>query len=192
MIRCLGRRASLPVAAIMVVLALNACSTKPSAKVSSEGMQLCRERQADAAPGTSMEARREGYRACLKTIEAELKQQAAEAKAQRNAEAQQVQQQALDLKSSTASATERYSHCQLVQQQVIEAERMRIRTLGPAMVAARDGGANSPQAEAANANYREAVATLERLIPEPMRAGKPLIPDNIEIYRRCNQEDFKD
>lgn len=191
MIQLPGRPLARPITALLLLLVLTACVSKPGTKVSSQGMQLCREQQADAPPGTSMEAKRGGYRACLKTIDTKLKEQAQKDKAERNAEAQQAQQQALDLKASSVSANERYIHCRLMQQQVIEAERMRIRTLGPAMVAARQYGDNSPQAQSANGNYRDAVANLERLIPEPMRVGMPLIPDAVNVYRQCDPADFK-
>jgi hypothetical protein len=173
-------------------LALLSCSARPGFKVSSQGLQVCRERQADAAPGITMDAKRQLYRDCLKTIEAELQTQAEQDQAARQAQQQEQQTQALAEQAARPSAQERYNHCQIVQQEVIDAERMRIRTLGPAMVAARNHGANSAEAEDANANYQVAIAQLERLIPETMRAGQSLIPDAVDRFRRCDPADFND
>ena len=177
--------------AVGLAVGLGACQSKPGVKVSSEGIEQCRERQAEASPDTGREEIQRAYRACLQTIDAEIKDRALNDQQQASQQAQQTQQQALDEQASHASSSERYSHCQLVQQQVIEAERLRIRTLGPVMVAERRYGANSSEARDAQDNYRDAVRRLEELIPEPMRAGKPLVPDAVEIYQRCDPAAFQ-
>jgi hypothetical protein len=176
---------------IGIGLALTGCQGKPALKVSSEGIDVCRERQAEAAPETGREEIQRAYQTCLKTIDAELKAQAQQNQQLADRQSQSAQQQALDQQATFASASERYSHCQLVREQVIEAERMRIRTLGPVMVAERRYGAGSSEARDAQDNYRDALRRLEELIPEPMRAGKPLIPDAVEIYQRCDQAAFQ-
>ena len=177
--------------AIALAIGLAACQSKPAVKVSSEGIERCRERQAEAAPDMGREEIQRAYRSCLQTIDAEIKARAHNDQQQAAQKAEQAQQQALDEQASYASANARYSHCQLVKQQVIEAERMRIRTLGPVMVAERRYGADSSEARDARDNYRDAVRRLEELIPEPMRAGKPLIPDAVEIYQRCDPTAFQ-
>ena len=187
----LSLRAGLTIAlAAGLVVGLAACQRKPGVKVSSEGIERCRERQAEASPDTGREQIQQAYRACLKTIDAEIKDRARNDQQQAAEQTQQAQQQALDEQASHASSSARYSHCQLVKQQVIEAERLRIRTLGPVMVAERRYGADSREARDAQDHYRDAVRRLEELIPEPMRAGKPLVPDAVEIYQRCDPAAF--
>ena len=178
----------------LTILAFNLTACFPSAgtSTSNAGKEACRERGAQAPPGTSLETRREQYRQCLTTIDVELQSQAKQTQAQRATEEQHKRQEELDLTRSYASAAARYSRCRLMQDQVIAAEQQRLRALGPAMVATRQFGEHSPEAERANEQYRLAEASLERLIPADMRAGKPLIPDAVDIYKRCDSADFND
>ena len=37
---------------------------------------------------------------------------------------------------------------------------------------------------------RQALAELNRLIPEPMRGGLTLEPDAIRVFSRCERSDF--
>jgi hypothetical protein len=60
------------------------------------------------------------------------------------------------------------------------------------MVSARTLGADSPEAGVAQANLTEAMIALEQLIPEPMRAGRDLLPDAVSIFSRCNPAEFSD
>jgi len=176
----------------VLTAALAACGTRQANGVSQRGLEICRERQADSPPGSSSETIRQAYRSCLKTIDVELRQQQQNEQDARGAQAQDEQRAAEEQRANTATAAERYSHCQQVQGDVIEAERLRIRTLGPAMVATRRSGAESPEARDAQAAYDDAVAALERLIPEAMRAGQALIPDAVNVFSRCEASDFND
>lgn len=176
----------------VLTVTLAACGTRQANGVSQRGLEICRERKADSPPGSSSEAIRQAYRSCLKTIDAELRQQQQNEQDARGAQAQDEQRAEEEQRANTATAAERYSHCQQVQGDVIEAERLRIRTLGPAMVATRRSGAESSEARDAQAAYDDAVAELERLIPEAMRAGKMLIPDAVNVFSRCEPSDFDD
>lgn len=176
--------------AISLAIAMAGCSSKPAVSASKAGRQACKERQADLPPDTTAEAMREEFRQCLKTIDSELSRQRQQAQQQRNTEMQQTALEAEQRRAAMPSTQARFNHCQQVQQQVQEAERMRIRTLAAAMAATRTYGADSREAQDAQSNFEEAVATLERLIPSDMRGGKSLIPDATEVFRRCDPSDF--
>ena len=185
-----GRNLFKALAVSALAAALAACGTQQPSGVSQRGIEICRERKADSPAGSSSEMIRQAYRTCLKTIDAELRQQRQNAQNDRDAQSQDEQRAQDEQLANTATAAERYSHCQQVQADVIEAERLRIRTLGPAMVATRRSGADSPEARDAQAAYDDAVAELERLIPEAMRAGQALIPDAVNVFSRCDASDF--
>lgn len=48
----------------------------------------------------------------------------------------------------------------------------------------------APEVAAARQAYEQALAELDRLIPEPMRGGLPLEPDAIRVFSRCDRADF--
>lgn len=48
----------------------------------------------------------------------------------------------------------------------------------------------APEVMAARQAYEQALAELNRLIPEPMRGGLPLEPDAIRLFSRCARSDF--
>lgn len=168
------------------------CSPAPTPQVSAEGLKTCRERQIEESANANQETLRAAYRSCLKTIDADLKKQAQTDRSQRQQEAQQVQLAAQQQGEGWASASARYTHCRMVQGQVADAEQRRLSALSLALLAARKFGTDSAQAQTANASLNDAIANLERLIPEPMRAGKPLIPDSVKIYQHCDPSQFSD
>lgn len=171
-------------------LLLGACASAERRPLSAEGKKLCLERVAQAEPGTPLDAKRTLYRACLKTIEAERAQTAA-AGARDILQAQQGQAAATRAEQAGwATNSDRLVHCRLYQQPIIAAERERLRALAPVMAISRQYGVNSPQAQEANAAYQQRVGELERLIPPAMRQGKPLLPDAVQAFMRCNAADF--
>jgi hypothetical protein len=171
-------------------LLLGACAPAERQPLSAEGKKLCLERVAQVEPGTPLDAKRTLYRACLKTIEAERAQGAA-AGARDTLQAQQRQVAATRAEQAGwASDADRLVHCRLYQQPIIAAERERLRALAPVMAISRQYGVNSPQAQEANAAYQQRVAELERLIPPAMRQGRPLLPDAVQAFMRCDPADF--
>ena len=176
--------------AIALAFLLAACGDSKTSAVSERGMEICRQRKADSAVGSSSESIRQAYRACLKSIDAELIEQTDQDNKQRRSESEAAQNALQSEQANQANQADRYSHCKQVREQVIEAEQLRIRTLGPAMVAARQFGEDSTEASNASAAYEDAVERLDQLIPDSMRAGRPLIPDSVKIFRRCEPGDF--
>lgn len=177
-------------ALLPLLLLAAACGSKAPRKVSDAGQRLCRERQADLPVDSTAEQQRASYRACLKTIDAELAAQ--QQQAERD---QQQRQQALSLgqsaeRSRWASPSDRLTHCRLVQQQVIRTEQARRQALNPVMELSKRYGANSPEAQQANAIYQQSVAELERLIPPEMRQDQPLLPSGVNLFMRCDRREL--
>jgi hypothetical protein len=174
-----------------LTLLISSCGKRqPTPTVSSAGRQLCHERQADAPPGTSVEARRGAFRVCLQTIDAQIAAQNQSNQIQRRIDAQRRLEQQQQQAARRPSEQDRFVYCRQVREQVITAERLRIRSVGPAMVAARRHGPDSFESQAAQAQLDNAMATLEQLIPETMRAGRDLLPDAVQTFMRCDPADF--
>jgi len=189
--RSLVRHRSLVLSLLGCALLLSACRSAARRPLTAEGKKLCLERVAQAEPGTPLETKRTLYRSCLKTIEAKRSQDAA-AGALETQQAQQRQDAtSRAAEADWASDGERLVHCRLYRETVIAAERERIRALAPVMAISRQYGVNSPQAQEANGLYQERVAELERLIPPPMRQGKPLLPDAVQAFMRCDPSEFR-
>jgi Skp family chaperone for outer membrane proteins len=183
-----GLQQALLIAALSLSAA--ACSATNPRAVSAEGKTLCLERMAQAEPGTPLDAKRDQYRSCLQTVEAEL---ASRAKAVAQETAQQQQQQAAANaadQAGWATAAERLIHCRSVQQQIIKAEKQRLQALDPVMRITRIHGVESAQAKEATAVYQRSVNELERLIPEPMRHGLPLLPDAVRLFVRYDAKEL--
>lgn len=133
---------------------------------------------------------REQYRQCLKSIDQELSQRAS-ADQQRQRRLDQAERRAQQQAQEQIPSPEaRYSHCRLVQDRVIAAEAERIEALSLALLANRKFGPESSEAATAQARLESAIATLEELIPTPMRAGKDLLPDAVATFQRCRAADF--
>lgn len=171
---------------VLALLALIGCSANAPSAISSKGRQLCLERSAQVEPGTPVEQQRQVYRSCLKTIEAELSQQQASAAAQRKEQLQQQQSQAAKERASWASPQERLISCRMHRDAIAAAQRELLRRREPVMTLTKQYGDSSPQALAADAQYQEQVAVLDRLIPASMRHGLPLIPDAVDLFLRCD------
>lgn len=190
-LRGIQHRASLSLLLAGSCLLLAACgSTRSGTGVSAAGRQLCRERMAQAEPGTPLEERRGLYRNCLKGIE----QERADQTRQLAREAQQRQQQESQASSAEeaqwATPAEQLVHCRTYQQDISNAERQRTLALAPVMRITREHGVTSPQALAATAQYQRSVAELERLIPARLRRGLPLIPDAVGLFLRCDPQEL--
>ena len=160
-----------------------------SEPVSAAGRSACEQRQADLPLNLSSAERRQAMQRCLRSINAELRQQRQTAEASRSAEAaaELARQQAAE--ASYASPQERYRHCQLQQEQVIAAYRAYNTALSRWMAASRDGSAEQQADTRADLDAR--LADLDRLIPEAMRAGQPLWPNAVDQFRRCDPASFQ-
>jgi hypothetical protein len=88
------------------------------------------------------------------------------------------------------TAEERYAFCVLHQQEVQQAEQTRQRALAPWLRLAGAPDPTAPEVVAARQAYELALAELNQLIPEPMRAGLPLEPEAIRVFSRCERSDF--
>lgn len=180
-------RHCLPILLSGTCLLLAACSTPTTGPgVSAAGRQLCRERMAQAEPGTPLDERRATYRTCLKGIEQERANRARELALQAQQRQQRQAEAITAQEASWATPSQQLVHCRLYQREIIDAERQRLQALAPVMRITRVHGVNSPQARQATAQYQSTVAELEQLIPVAMRRGLPLIPDAVGLFVRCD------
>lgn len=170
--------------------ALSACGAAHNRAVSAEGRKACLERMAQMEPGTPLEHKRANFRSCLKTIEPELARLHQAGQAQLQQVQQQRASQAAAQQASWATASERLTHCRLYQQQIGAAERARLQAMAPIISSSREFGADSRQAQSAQAVYQRQVEALEQLIPMRMRHGQPLIPDAVQTFVRCDPREL--
>ncbi len=168
---------------LLALLLLGGCATRPQnerPRVSDEGVRACQvEVEATAAP----KGRAAALERCFLTID------------QRLAQLKREQQQRLAPSAAAQGPTpptaeERYAFCVSHQQEVQQAERARQRALAPWMMLSGAPDPSSPNVVAARQAYEQALAELDRLIPEPMRGGLPLEPDAIRVFSRCDRADF--
>ena len=174
----------------LISVSLTSCGVEKPHQVSSQGRQLCFERMAAGAPDLPLEQKRVAFRACLRSIDSELSQQNASVAKEQQTLARNQQAQTAARQTNWASDAERLVHCRFHQDQIIAAERDRVRALGPVMSITRQYGVNSPQARDADAAYQQHVAALERLIPESMRRGQPLLPTVVAQFMRCDAQEL--
>jgi hypothetical protein len=148
--------------------------------VSAEGLLACQEEvDATAAPKGRVAA----LERCLLTIDQRL--------VQLQREQQQRQQPPVPpAAEARPTAEESYAFCVSHQQEVQQAERARQRALAPWMRLSGAPDPSAPNVVAARQAYEQALAELDRLIPEPMRGGLPLEPDAIRVFSRCDRADF--
>lgn len=158
--------------------------------ISEEGRTLCRERAAELAPGTSMDERQRTYRLCLNDVDDTIRKNKERSILEERKRSLLTAQAERDQRSQWASLQERFAHCKVFQQDIIQAEKARIRALGPKMMADKPDLLNEQQKEIAIAQYEQSLKGLSDLIPERMRAGRPLLPDSVEIFSRCSPSDF--
>ncbi|MCP9793117.1 hypothetical protein KBZ20_14865 [Vulcanococcus limneticus Candia 3F8] len=148
--------------------------------MSVEGLRACQEEvDATAAP----KGREAALERCFLTIDQRLAQLKRE---------QQQRQAPPEVPQGPAppTAEERYVFCLFHQQELQEAERQRQRALAPWLLRSGAPDPMAPEVAAARQAYEQALAELDRLIPEPMRGGLPLEPDAIRVFSRCDRADF--
>ena len=87
---------------------------------------------------------------------------------------------------SPQSAQQRFLYCRLHQSEIQAAESERQRRQSIWAVVSRQEAPGSISYNEARATYEDSINTLERLIPEAMRDGQPLIPDSIRRFMSCD------
>ena len=177
--------ASAVVAAALVLYSRSRPATGP---VSAAARQACEQRLANLPLNLASGERRQAMQHCLRSMDAELIEQRQGAAASRAAEAASARAQQQAAAAGYASAAERYRHCQIHREQVIEAYRAYTTALSRWMAANRDG--NGEQQAATQADLDARLADLDRLVPEAMRAGQPLWPNAVDQFRRCDPASF--
>lgn len=177
------RVSRLPLKAAVALLLLSSCSSKPpTAPVSKEGREICRERSAQEV---TSQAARSSFSLCLRSIEAELA-----ALRQEQQERVKQQQQSQADQPAPPTPAERYLHCRRVQQQVIDNERRRLVVQPRLILAASRSSPNEETYRQAQRDYDDVMATFERLIPPPMRGELPMIPDAVKQFQACDRDTF--
>lgn len=173
-----ARVMTLPLLGLLLV----ACTPRPPERprVSDEGVRACQvEVDATAAP----QRRQAALQACFLTIDQRLAQLKRE-------EQQRLAPPVVPPGPRPPTAEERYAFCVFHQQEVQQAERARQRGLAPWLMLAGSPDPTAPDVVAARQSYEQALAELDRLIPEDMRGGLPLEPDAIRVFSRCERSDF--
>jgi hypothetical protein len=158
---------------------LTACVAS-APKVSERGRSVCRREASQAASPQDFSRL---YSDCLNDIKARL---AREDQASRQAESQSAEAPV----EEQVSPAERYQHCIFRRDDVIAAYREQFALQGPAISLTNQYGYDDDRSIEARRKQEKAYQRLELLIPERMRAGKPLMPDSVEIFQRCDRADF--
>jgi hypothetical protein len=149
-------------------------------QVSERGRSVC---QREASQAASPRAFSKLYSTCLEGVEARL--------AREDQVARQTERKSAEVPvEAPASAAERYQHCFFKRDDVIATYREQFALQGPAISLTNQYGYNDERSIEARSKQEKAYERLELLIPERMRAGKPLMPDSVEIFQRCDSADF--
>ena len=177
-------RAAAPVrslAALGALLLLTGCGISPERRfppASEAGRRACVEEVHANYPA---QGRLQAMRQCLATIDQRLQEQ------------ERLRLEALHQASAPpagtkpgVSARERFIYCRLHQSEIQAAEQERLRAQSLWAVASREKAPGSLAYDQARDAYEDALANLERLIPETMRDGQPLIPDAIRAFLTCD------
>ena len=176
--RLLSRSPGLWLSLLLVVACTPRTPERP--RVSDEGVRACQvEVEATAAPKGRVAA----LERCFLTIDQRLAQLKRE-------QQQRVAPPEVPQGPVPPSPEERYAFCVFHQQEVQQAERNRQRALAPWLRLSGAPDPTAPEVVAARQAYEQALAELNRLIPEPMRGGLTLEPDAIRVFSRCERSDF--
>jgi len=171
----------------VLAITLMGC-TKPSTSLTSEaGRSACLRQVAVELPMGSQQEKQAAYRDCLENIDQKLEQSRLEEQAKQD-QIQTAKESAEDLeRQSWASTQERMMHCKFNQKSIIELDKRHTRAYAQLLNAHNQAGL--PQAEKAERQRAlDAIQSeLASLIPERMRAGKPLIPDSLQTFKTCKE-----
>lgn len=165
-----------------VLLLAGGCGTtaeRAPQAVSDRGERICRARQTDLPPDTSVLQARGVYATCLRTIDRELANRAA------------VTSPDAAVPAVLASAERRYLHCRLRSEEIARAYDAYSRATSQWAYADSVYPDDDPRYQAARQAHQRAVAEVERLIPPHLRGNEPLFPDALNRFRRCEREAFR-
>ena len=172
----------------LLTITLMAC-TKPSASLTSEaGRSACLRQIAVELPMGSQQEKQSAYRDCLDDIDQKLEQSRLVEK-NKNDQMQAAKELAEELKrQSWATTQERIMHCKFNQQTIIELDKRHTRAYAQLLNAHNQAGLS----QAEKVDRQRALDTIQSelatLIPERMRAGKPLIPDSLQTFKTCKED----
>lgn len=178
MLRPVALCAALSLGALVSVVGCSTNRERSLPRASEAGRRACQEEVRANHPA---QGRQLAMRQCLATVDQRLQEQHA-----LNADAlRQAGASAATATRSPESARERFVYCRLHQSEIQAAERERQRLQSIWAVVSRSSAPGTIAHDDARTAYDAALATLERLIPEPMRDGQPLIPDAIRWFMSC-------
>jgi hypothetical protein len=166
---------------VCLALALAGCGSnqrRPLPQASEAGRRACVE---EVQANNPAQGRQLAMRRCLASIDQRLREQQ-----RRRQEAQRAGTISPAGAPSPQSARQRFLHCRLHQSEIQAAESERQRRQSIWAVVSRQEAPGSISYNEARAAYEDSLNTLERLIPEAMRDGQPLIPDSIRRFMSCD------
>lgn len=168
---------------------ITSCSSTPPNAVSEEGRKACMEEVASSMLNATQLEKQKKFRECLHTIDARL--EALQEESEREAQAKQAyliqrqQQQA----ATWAPPAERLNHCKLVQEEVIQLDKDRIRAYAR-LVGSSSNNSTTYEIEQYERDYDDVIRELDQRIPARIRANWELVPDAVERFKRCDPRDF--
>ena len=176
---------------VLCIIFISSGCVPTSGRLTSEtGKRACLRQVAMAMPLNNQQEKQVAYRDCLRSIDKKLTQAALVEKArQEKAESEKILAEQLE-QASWASQEERWLHCKSNQHVIIELDRRHTRAYSKLL-----GGSNRPnQPTTEKADLERELNSIRveiaMAIPERMRAGQPLIPDSLLIFKHCNSDDF--
>lgn len=172
-----------------IIFVLAGCNTTIH-PVSERGKLVCREQAAELPPGTAIQSRQEAYRLCLASIESELARTDAKESLQRQSDFKLAKEQQENQQRIWVPPQQRLSYCLLNRDNVIDAEKRRIRALGPKMMADQTPTMSADEKQRRLDEYNQIIRELNQLLPESIRAGLPLIPDAVRVFSNCDSKSF--
>lgn len=156
---------------------------------SSDGRNACLAKVESEIGIASPQQKQAALRQCLKTIDQELAERAAQAAQENKAEEEAMSQAQAAQEARWDSPQERYQYCKFNQPDVISLEKERIRIYAR-LNAAESPSSRSGDSTALQEQYDDIINQLNNLLPERMRAGWPLIPEAVNRFRQCDPSDF--
>ena len=172
----------------VLAITLMACTKQIASLTSETGRSACLRQIAIELPMGSQQEKQAAYRDCLDDIDQKLEQSRLEEK-NKKAQMQIAKELAEDLKrQSWATTQERIMHCKFNQQTIIELDKRYTRAYARLLNANNQAGLSQAEKVDRQRALDAIQSELATLIPERMRAGKPLIPDSLQTFKTCKED----
>lgn len=173
----------------LLVAATYGCSAPKREAVSEDGRTACMEEVASTMLIATQQQKQKKFRECLRTIDARLAAMRKQAAAQQEEERATSIKKNQQLASTWESPRVRLNHCKLIQDEVIQLDKDRIRAYAR-VIGSTSSNSSPSEVEQFQQEYSDIIRRLDQLIPPAMRANWELVPDALERFKRCDPADF--